>query len=271
MNMRTIFTCALVALMVAICPSVQGQTEEPEKVIKYPSRGVRFVICSPTGERLPSPLYAKVGNEYQPILISQRMPSPRLAPTGGYVNFYESPPEPKSKEEPYLRIEIPKEHRSKSICVVQPKQGGGVEKAYFLRETDFPKGSIYVVNISSAPLEMITSNTGKFEGEEKTDTISAGNRVGDVVAKAPNVWGFASSKKKPQKVYFVLSAIQQQPGAKQPMPIRIRSSVFMTQPKLTQMSIIIDQPGSKGIFKLMSLQYADTEDSGATTGSAGLN
>lgn len=238
----------------------QSAESQQADTSKFPTRGVRFVICSPTGERLPTPLYAKVGNDYLPVTISPRMPSPRLAPTGAgneaSVKFYESIPDAKELSErkvvPYLEIKIPKNHRNKSICVVQPKKSGEQPITHFINEASFEKGSSYVINFSQTPLEMITSTSGKFSGEEKKAKIDVYTPSSTISKKSPFVWGH-ESKKENEKVYFVLLA-QPKGGTE---PLRIKSSVFMTSPISTQMSFIVEHPTIKGSFRLMSIQYND--------------
>lgn len=260
MNTRKIFTYAAVALLAALCPLAFGQesADKDDDNVKFPSRGVRFVVCSPSGERLPTPLYAKVGETHLPVHITSRAPSPRLAPNSkGNIAFYDKDPGPKAKgAQPLFTIEVPQEHRTKSICVVQPApKNAGVSKAYFFKESTFPKGSSYIVNLSSSTLEMVTSSTGKFEGEEKRVKIAPNNKKTSLSADAENVWGFSNSKAS-SKLYFSLSAL---PADAKGSPIRIKSSTIMTYEKNTQLSFVVEHPTLKGSFRIMSVQYADLD------------
>lgn len=262
MNTRKFFTHTIVALAAALCPAVFGQegsAKEEDVSFKFPNKGVRFVICSPTNERLPSPLYAKVKDEYLPVSITSRAPSPRLAPNSeGNIDFYESDPGPRSKETPFLRVPVPADLRNKSICVVQPLPNrGGVGKILFFKEATFPKGSSYIVNLSSSTLELVTSPTGKLEGEETRTKIAPGANKTSIAKDDSNVWGFISPGQN-KKLMFSLSALPAS-GAKSSAPVRIKSSVIMTNTKNTQVSFVVEHPTLKGTFRILSIQYADLE------------
>ena len=268
MNIRKLFTLLLTFLFVA-GPAVWAQESDDDSTdgeFKFPSHGVRFVICSPTNESLPAPLYVKVGKIYVPVRISPRMPSPRITPEKGVVNFYEKAPDTKKEKgerkpgshkdmpPPFLSIPVPTNHANKSICIVQPKKDGDDPTVSFISETEFTKGGVYVVNLTSTPLEMITSTTGKFEGEEKKTRINPGRAQVHISRDDANVWSYQGSKKTKDRVPFVLRTIPAGPKAE---PRRISASVLQTLPTMTQMSFVVDHPTMPGSFKLISIQFSD--------------
>lgn len=231
-----------------------GKVEES----KFPTRGVRFVICSATGETLPTPLYAKVDKEYLPIHISSRMPSPRLQPEKDVINLYETAPstDPKKAKEtkPYLSIPIPKNHRNKSICVVQPvKDAPTKPKTFFLKESEFSLGGVYVVNLSASTLEMITYPSGSTSGEEVVTKIAPYDNAKDISRDAPYVWSYKGKK---ARVPFVLKALL--PGGKNETR-RIKASAFHAVAPSAQVSFVMDHPTLKSAYRLISLQYGNEE------------
>lgn len=271
MNIRKLFTLLLTFFLIS-GPAVWAQESDDDAAdgeFKFPSHGVRFVICSPTNESLPAPLYVKVSKQYVPVHISPRMPTPRIAPEKGMVHFYEKKPDAKSKStggserrsaghkeavQPYLSIEVPANLNNKSICVVQPKKDGGDPTISFISESDFTKGGVYVVNLTSTPLEMITSATGAFAGEEKKARIAPGKPQLLISRNDANVWGYQGSKKNKDRVPFALRTIPSGPKAESR---RISASVLQTLPTMTQVSFVVNHPTLKGSFKLISIQFSD--------------
>lgn len=166
-----------------------AESKSSGPALKFPNHGVRFVICSPTGERVPSPLYTKVKKDYLPLYISSRMPSPRVAPIRDVVNMYEEEPE-NDKATPYLSVEVPKEYQRKGICVMMPDKGGRGGQRFFLNEKDFAIGGTYIVNLSKSPLEMLTSRTGDFQGEEIRSILKPFDGERKLTDKGANVWCF---------------------------------------------------------------------------------
>lgn len=256
MNMRKLFT--LLALFMIACPIIWAQdSAATDKDLKFPSRGVRFVICSPSNQALPAPLYVKVDKEYLPVTISSRMPSPRLGPEKGEIKFYDQEPDANAKEKdlkPFLTIAIPEAHRSKSICVVQPRNDGGKPKTYFFKEAEFARGGIYVVNLTPAPLEILTSDTGKFGGEEKKSRIAPGKGNSEISLEDKNVWHFMGGKKDKTRIPFALRTLSTDP--KTPGR-RIIASVMQTLPTAAQVSFVVEHPAVKGSYKVLSIQYSD--------------
>lgn len=247
-------------LLLALCPAAPGQEKtsrdnENSTASRFPSHGVRFVICSPTGERVPTPLYAKVNKDYLPIRISSRMPTPRLAPIEGKISLYTKAPSAKTEktDTPYLTLTVPKDYRSKSLCVVMPNKEGKVEKSFFMKESEFVKGGIYIINLSHVPLEMTTSDTGEFGDEKKTKKIEAGSGIKHVSKEDENVWSYVSKADR-KRISFILNA--------KPMgipPVRIKAGAILTNKNATQVNFVVDHPTLKNSYKLLSVQYSDVD------------
>lgn len=281
MTMRRLFTLTWLALATCAAPvwaqkakpannsAANTASDETTEEFQFPAKGVRFVICSPTGESLPSPLYVKVEKQYVPVRISSRTPCPRLAPEKGKINFYETEPDPNAKEKPkpYLTINVPPVHSDKSICVVQPRKNGGEPTTYFLREREFERGGVYVVNLSSSELEILISPNGKFEGEDvKVSKIAkfTGDKFEDGANKSsynitsgmPNVWVYSGGTKQKKRVPFVLRSVAKGSSTESR---RISASVMQSLPNLAQVSFVLNHPTAKGSYKLISIQYSDDE------------
>ena len=70
--------CLLVMgnVLMAQAPDQEQKEEKPA----YPTTGPRFVVCSPTGTMVKTPLYVKIDKDYLPLNISSRFPSERVTP-----------------------------------------------------------------------------------------------------------------------------------------------------------------------------------------------
>ena len=252
----------MAAAAMSLLPAQEGNPELEKS--KFPKNGVRFVICSATDQQVPSPLYVRVGNEYEKVIITSRMPTPRIAPEGGVVRFYENPPAPKAahgkeNEEPYISIAVPKNVSHKSICIVQPsKKGDTNPQTFFLSETEFKKGGVHVINFTSKPLNMIVDPTGEFSGQEKKETIAP--RIKDkntLSITDANVWTYSGKHKEAENVDFILQAA---PSARGGEGVRIRAGVFMTIPDVTQINFVVKHPTLPNAYRLLSVQCSDAAE-----------
>ena len=261
-------------MAMAMLPALHAQDDETggstTEKSKFPKNGVRFVICSPTDQHVPSPLYVRVGREYLPVVITSRTPTPRLKPDGGVIKFYEKPPvkkdsNDKTEEQPYITVTIPKDSGHKCICIVQPSQKGDTTpKTYFLPESDFKKGGIHVINFTSTPLRMVVDPTGEFDGKEKKFNISprpkdAGSKLS---TSDSNVWSYMG-KGMSENVSFIL---QTSPTAQNSEGTRIRAGVFMTMNDASQISIVVKHPTLPHAFRMLSVQCSEASDKGTDGG-----
>ena len=91
MRIATFLACCA-AVLAAAPLYAQSRADDDEKKTAAPANaknGVRFVICSPTNAKLPSPLYYRAGKDFREIIISNRVPSARIRPIDGRVDFWE--------------------------------------------------------------------------------------------------------------------------------------------------------------------------------------
>ncbi len=256
------------ASLFALCPlyaqsaSARGGADTEEAA---PKTGVRFVICSPSGNRLPNPLYYHAGkNVYKSVSISGRVPSARVKPEAGKVIFYDQDPtppsakedkgskessaEPKEQPKPVLTVEVPANVGSKSLCIVVPGDTPSKSKTLFLNEADFPKKGVHLINLSATPLQMSTSRKGDFS-DKKVSKI-APYRASEGISKS-NSWTFTEGKHGEQ-VAFQLT--YQKKG--ETAPQSLRRSKFIVSERQSQISIVVKDPSRDGL-KLLSIQFGD--------------
>lgn len=250
-------------------PSAEEAASIAGVTLKGAAQGVRFVVCSASGTRLTSPLYTKLRNEYIPLTITSRMPSIRIAATSGVVRFYDKEPADAKDEKnltPYIEIQVPKEYSTKSVCILVPDTKGKVDKAFFLKEDEFTVGSAYVINMTNTPLEMITSTTGDFNGEEVKRVIAPGVHVNRIEKGGANVWAFKHKKEKADAdgrikklIYFQLRTKSGDPQ----QSFAIKTSTFMPKLDVAEVNIVTDNPRHKGSFSLLSFQFKKSSDASA--------
>ncbi len=226
-----------------------------------PKTGIRFVICSPSGVGMPSPLYVRNGKEFMAISIGSRTPSARVKPVGGVVEFWKENPLPTAGmmsdtkaagaqtklPDPIFKVNVPASASSKAVCILSPNKDIEKTASIFLNEADFPRKGMHVINLSSYPLQIITSEKNDFS-DAKTSKIGVYRRE-DGICPA-NSWSFTGEKG--QQVGFVLSYYEK--GAKAPK--RIKSSSFMLSERQSVLNIVVRDP-SLNRPKLMSIQLTD--------------
>lgn len=223
-----------------------------------PKTGVRFVICSPDNAKLPSPLYYKSGKtSYKSVTIGSRMPSPRIRPEGGVINFYGEDPsaaaaaagaDKKEAKLPDPVLSIPVDGQGKQLCIVVPnKDPKGKPQTFFAKESAFPKGGMHIINFSSYPLRMTLFS--KPDGSDKKDSpIGVFHRDKGICDE--NTWTFKGEPGVP--VSFILSY-----KAKDAKEFRnFKSSKFVVSDKQSQINVVVKDP-SRDALKLLSIQLAD--------------
>ena len=263
MNIRTL-KAVMLGLLVAITPALKAQdaTDNSTSESKIPKYGIRFVVCNSGREQLPSPLYAKMGKDYYPITISKMMPSPRVTPEGGVVKFYDKAPVKgeKNKPEPILTVTIPEAYlgnTAKSLCILQPrKENDTSPQAFFIKESEFKCGGVYVINFTNYKLEMITDPTGQFNGKEKHEFINPRVKTQSISRADANIWSYIGKSKDGDRLNYLL---QVAPTASQPEGKRIRAGVMLTANNTSQISIIVNHPKLKNTCSLLSVQFIDDD------------
>ena len=289
MNLTTL-KGVILGLLVAACPVLTAQIDDTERTtneIDLPKTGIRFVICTTGSGQIPSPLYAKIGKEYYPVNISKMMPTPRITPEKGVIKFYDKMPEKGNKAEklePVLTINVPERHLSpttKSLCILQPRKKDDTEPlSFFLKESEFKRGSVHIINFTNNTLEMITDPSGKFEGNEKHEKIAPRVKTRDISPSDANTWSISMKNPKAQrvdskgqkidyneeKVSYILRTM---PTPANPEGRRIRASVLLLASDMSQVSIVVDHPRLKDTCSLLSVQFADDEKAGTLTSQKG--
>ncbi len=239
-----------------------GQKEEESP---YPTTGPRFVVCSPTGSTVKSPLYVKIDQEYLPVRISPRFPSERVTPEpDGTVRFYENkPPTPKEAKEadkeklppPYMVIRIPREYaRVRSICIVIPGNKPDQNQCFFLRESEFPTGGFHVINFSPTPLEIFCSLTRDMP--EKGVSIAPYHRKEDNSIKQGDPNTFSYVDKESTKPVAVNYALYGPPLVENGGPLPLRMSRFMVNKNQADINVVVRHPKISYAYSIISLQYA---------------
>lgn len=263
---KIILDVVMLGMMVLAWMPVYGQGHSPDEEavpsatpsIKYPTTGVRFVICTTTNERLPVPLYAEYNEGYVPLRISARGPSERAEVKGGHVLLYEKVPvkdkKGEKKEVPYLDVEVPAEMRGdKVICVVLLAKGAKKPVYYFIKEEDFPVGGVYVVNFSPSVLEMWYTFNGDMP--KKPEMIRPFVRPENNCLRpdAPNIWKYAMKEHPGVKdIQYVLRKPADVEGGT-PMPLK--SSRFIPKRYNAIMVIVVRHPKIDYAFQLVSFVY----------------
>lgn len=221
-----------------------------------PKSGVRFVICSPDGATLPSPLFVKSGkNTFKRVTISTRTPSPRVRPEGGVVNFYDTDPSAAAaaadgKAEvkmPAPVLSIPVEGTGKQLCIVVPNKAGGKPQTFFVKESAFAKNGMHIINFSSFPLRMTIASKPDFS-DKKDTAIGVFHRDKGICEE--NTWTYKGEPG--QAVSFVLAY-----KAKDAKDFKnFKASKFIISDQQSQINVVVKDP-ARETLKLLSIQLSD--------------
>lgn len=242
-------------------PDAEPPKDAPRQT-EYPDTGVRFVICTTTKGKLPVPLYVEYGDDYVPLHISARGTSERAVPKNGHVVFYEKKPakdakkEGKEVEKPFLDVPIPDEiGNSKAICLVLMAGNNAKPAYYFMKESDFPLGGLYVVNFSASKLEFLYTLTGDMPMTRRT--VAPFKRPEDNCIKpdGENV-RVVRLKDNPgaKNVGFVLRVPAEVEGGT-PMPLR--STTLPLKSYSSDILLVVRHPKNPQLFSVISVVYND--------------
>ena len=260
---------AVVALLPAQAQGRRARTSRaagpaaagPAAEAAAPKTGVRFVICSPTGESMPSPLYVRSGKEFKAISIGSRTASPRVKPVNGVVEFWKENPMPtagadeKNKKptdlpDPIFKVTVPGSTASKAVCILAPNKNIEKTSTIFLNESDFPRKGMHIINLSSFPLQIITSEKSDFS-DKKESKIGVYRREDGICAS--NSWSYKGEKG--QQVGFILSYMEK--GAKAPK--RIKASTFTISGQQAIINVVVKDPNANRP-RLMSIQFGEEKN-----------
>lgn len=226
-----------------------------EEEAAAPKSGVRFVICSPDGATLPSPLFVKSGKtSFKRVTISTRTPSPRVRPEGGVVNFYNTDPsamaagdDKKEVKLPEPVLSIPVEGTGKQLCIVVPNKAGGKPQTFFVKESAFAKNGMHIINFSSFPLRMTVASKPDFS-DKKDAVIGVFHRDKGICEE--NTWAYKGEPG--QTVSFVLSY-----KSKDAKDFKnFKASKFVVSEQQSQINVVVKDP-ARETLKLLSIQLSD--------------
>ncbi|MBQ2380876.1 MAG: hypothetical protein II295_10870 [Akkermansia sp.] len=276
---------ALVALTPAFAQSsrgargarpARGAATAPAEA-QAPATGVRFVICSASGAKLPSPLFYNAGKDkagkptFKKVTISGRIPTNRIRPEGGVINFYDKDPSPAPSVEagkkpaaaapvelppPALSISVPQNAGSKSLCIVIPGDKPSNAKTFFIDEADFPTKGVHLINLSSSPVTVYTSKTNSLENAkgEKVGPYHKGKGI-----NADNSWHYTRGENGDQ-VSFRITTRQvkqdKQTGKKTTTESNVRMGKFLVSERQSQINVIV-KDGNRDALKLISIQMSN--------------
>lgn len=233
--------------------------------------GVRFVIISPDGAQLPSPLFCKQGKAYKEIRIGSRTPSVRVRPEGGEVKFYKENPMPTAGADevakakatdkaklppPLFTIPVPG-GASKMLCIVVPGKDGAKPQTFFLDEKDFPKKGLHIINFSPNKLRMETSLKPDFS-DSKKDVIGVFKREAGISPE--NSWTFKGEEG--QEVAFKLCYLPKDGKSEKDLKM-ISVSKFVLTSRQSQINVVVKVGGNSERLKVMPIQLMSDRSAAA--------
>ena len=164
----------------AAAPSGPSAASGAAAEAEAPKTGVRFVICSPAGVPMPSPLYVRRGKTFKAISIGSRTPSERVLPVAGVIDFWDKDPSAVVEGEkkpaagavklpdPIFSVSVGSNVASKAVCILSPNKDVKKTSALFLDEKDFPRKGMHIINLSSYPLQIVTSESSDFKDKKES-------------------------------------------------------------------------------------------------------
>ncbi len=266
---------ALAALMVSPVVMMPAMAQdEAAAEVAAPRTGVRFVIVSPSGEALPSPLYYKQGKTFKAVRIGARVPSPRIKPeAGGVVRFWKEDPtavaEGEGAEgasagsrsnrrpvavaaaklpEPFMTVNVPANIGSKSLCILVPNAEGKAQ-SFFVDEADVPASGVHLINFSPYPLQMILSKKGDFS-DKVTQNVAFFQRSEGITEK--NRWSYKGENG--EQVSFMLMY----KTGKGKEYRRARASRFAVSNRQSQITVVV-KDATRDAVKMLSIQLAESQ------------
>ncbi len=269
--MKTLSLFSLMALaMLVLAPVVAtpaSAQDDPAAAAVAPRTGVRFVIVSPAGDTLPSPLYCKQGKEFTPVRIGARTPSPRLKPeSGGILRFWKENPVPEAEEgttaarggrrpaavapaqlpEPFMTVKVPEQAGARTLCILVPSASGKAQ-TFFVDEKDVPASGVHIINFSPYPLQMVLSKKGDFS-DKQVQNVSFFRKDEGVTEK--NRWSYKGESG--ENVAFMLMC---KTSGDKPFQ-RVRASRFSVSGRQSQITVVVKEPRADRV-KMLSIQLAE--------------
>lgn len=269
MRHAAFYTAILGSLLAALPLSAQSTADSaaaPKEEAEVRS-GVRFVVCSTSGNPLPGTLYYQTKkDEFKAIRIAGRTPSPRIKPfNGNTVKFWDKDPSVEAEEnatdkpnraadakvelpKPALEIEVPAGTPSRSLCIIVPRQDGK-PATYFIAESDIPAKGMHVINMTPWPAFMTISPKGDFSDKPKSQLIKPANLKSRGFGR-DSIWSYRGDNNE-NGVAFLL---EYQPDRATPDRRRIRSSRFVVSDRQAQITILVKDGNN---VRMVNIQLAD--------------
>lgn len=258
MKIATFVACCAALLAAApLYAQSRAGSADAAKEAAVPKSGVRFVICSPTNAQLPSPLYYKAGKDFKTVNISSRVPSRRIRPEGGKVEFWDEDPAEeaadakgkgeKKQPKPVLSIEVPPTG-GKLLCIVVPGKEVSQTQTYFLKESDFPKKGMHIINFSSYPLKMVISEKGDFS-DQVEKTIGVFRR--DEGISKNNTWSYVGEEAGKSVAFALMYRDRDAKEFK-----RLKASMFSISGRQAQINMVV-KDAVRNAPKLLSIQLME--------------
>ena len=116
-----------------------------------------------------------------------------------------------------------------------------------MSESDFPARGIHLINFSSSPLQMVTSQKGDFS-DKKTSNIQAFKR-NEGITKS-NSWSYQGENG--DIVAYMLNSPQ--PDSKEVK--RVKMSKFVVSNRQAQITVVVKDPKSDAL-RMLSIQLTD--------------
>lgn len=229
-----------------------------------PKTGVRFVICSTGGGRLPSPLYYLAGKEYKSTTISGRIPTQRIKPIGGVIKFYDKAPNPptdtrkgskpvapEALPDPVMTLNIPANVGQKTLCIVDPGDTPAKAKTYFIDEAKFPSKGVHVINLSKKAVNIYTSEKGDFSDTDK-EVVSPYLSKDGINEK--NSWNYTKAAHGKQVAFRITTPGEAKATDKKKAPeTQLKVGKFVVSERQSQINVVVMDEATKRL-KLLSIQ-----------------
>ncbi len=260
---------------VAVMPAA-AQTDLSAEAAAAPRTGVRFVIVSPSGESLPSPLYCKQGKGFTAVRLGSRTPSARVRPeAGGIVRFWKENPmgaaefaaddtksakparpgrkpaaaaaaAPVQLPEPFMTVKLPASADSKTLCILVPNAEGKAQ-TFFINESDVPNSGVHLINFSPYPLQMVLSKKGDFS-DKAVHNVAFFQRSEGISEK--NRWSYLGENG--ENVAFMLMCKTGKGKEFQ----RVRASRFSVSSRQSQITVVV-KDAKRDAVKMLSIQLTE--------------
>ncbi len=258
----SILALAALALSPLMVMPAAAQATPAAEAPAVPRTGVRFVIISPSGETIPSPLYCLQGKAFVPVRIGARTPSQRVRPeAGGVVRFWKESPMaaapvtggkkpaaaiPAQLPEPFMTVKLPANADDKTLCILVPNAEGKAQ-TFFVNESDVPMSGVHLINFSPYPLQMVLSKKGDFS-DKVTKTISFFQRSEGISEK--NRWSYTGENG--ENVAFMLMY----KTGKDKEFRRARASRFSVSNRQSQITVVVKDASRENV-KMLSIQLTE--------------